>query len=392
MTGESMSQDSALPTDRWDVIIVGAGPAGLSAALVLGRCCRKVLLCDKGTPRSWASHAMHGYVSRDGVPPTEFRAIALAEICSISDRHGARRGSRVGSAQPRERLRRAVGRWSGSQVAEIVTRDGVLDELPPLPDIEQFFGTSVFPCPYCDGWELRGKPIAVYGRGKRAFEMARSMTAWSRDILVCTDGPTGLSRAERDALASNGIRIEAARILRLEGPDGKLERIIFRGERAVERSAMFFNLPTHPQSELARTLGCRDHLIRWHSLRPVRSDERAGSVRGGKYPARRSVVDRRRGRRSQVGVQDQSLADLEDFNGRAGSAAVVEHPGPENAGAHWACMTRVAGPGRPDSASIQSALTQPSRPRSAIAGAPCSSSFSRASGAFSAVGPTVSAE
>lgn len=320
-----------MSTTHWDVVIVGAGPAGLSAALVLGRCRRKVLLCDKGTPRSWASHAMHGYASRDGVPPTQFRDIALAEIrqypCVTV------RDEEVVSVQRSPANDFAVLLAGGETVRsrKLLLATGVLDELPPIADIERFFGTSVFPCPYCDGWELRDAPIAVYGRGKRGFEMARSMTAWTRDILVCTDGPAGLSRQEQTALAANGIRIETARIARLEGPDGKLERIVFEGERAIARSAMFFNLPTHPQSELARTLGCQ-----------ITS---TGGIRCGQYEAssvpgvfvagnilrdvQLSIVAAAEGAKSAFGI-NRSLT-REDFNVRTGTAPAVEHPGPEPA-------------------------------------------------------------
>lgn len=319
---------SPVRPDIWDVVIVGAGPAGLSAALVLGRCCRKVLLCDKGTPRSWASHAMHGYASRDGIPPTEFRKLALAEISRYSS--VTVRDEAVVSAQRTPRNDFAVLLASGAEARarKLLLATGLMDELPPIPDIEQFFGTSVFPCPYCDGWELRQAPIAVYGHGKRAFEMARSMTAWTRDIVVCTDGPTGLSRTEQTALTSNDIRVEPARIVRLEGPDGKLERIVFDGERAVSRSAMFFNLPTHPQSELARSLGCE-----------ITS---AGGIRCGKYEGttvpgvfvagnilrdvQLSIVAAAEGAKSAFGI-NRSLT-REDFSMRAGSSPSVDHPGP----------------------------------------------------------------
>ncbi len=317
-----------MPVDTWDVVVVGAGPAGLSAALILGRCCRRVLLCDKGTPRSWASHAMHGYVSRDGVPPTEFRDIALSEIGrypSVTLRNEA-----VVSAQRTPNNGFAILLTNGEEVRsrKLLLATGVMDELPPIPAIEQFFGISVFPCPYCDAWELRKAPIAVYGRGNRAFEMARAMTAWTHDILVCTDGPPGLSRTERAELASNQIEIESTRVVRLEGSDGKLERIVFEGGRAVDRAAMFFNLPTRPQSELARSLGCQ-----------ITS---GGGIRCGKYEAtsvpgvfvagnilrdvQLSIVAAAEGARAAFGV-NRSLT-REDFNVRANGTTAVEHPGP----------------------------------------------------------------
>lgn len=252
------------------MVIVGAGPAGLSAALILGRCCRRVLVCDRGTPRSWASHAMHAYLSRDGIPPADFRTIAEMEL------------KRYATVQMREEAVASVERMRGGcfavafesgdrvQTRKLLLATGVLDELPSIPGVEQFFGTSVFPCPYCDGWECRNTPIAVFGEGNRGFEMARAMTAWTRDILLCTHGGK-LPNASRSALAANGIRMETARIVRLEGADGQLDRIHFEDGRSAERSALFFDLPSHSQSALARTLGCQF--------------TSTGGVRCGKYEA-----------------------------------------------------------------------------------------------------------
>ena len=234
-------------TDIWDVIIVGAGPAGLSAALILGRCCRRVLVVDRATPRSWASHAMHGYLSRDGIDPQLFRDQARQELAryqSVEFRWDeAVRASRVNEATFLVQLA------TGERVAakKLLLATGVSDELPDIAGVEEFFGKSVFPCPYCDGWELRGAPIAVYGRGRRGFHMSRALTAWTRAITLCTDGPAQLSRSQRQALEANGIKIESEPISMLRGTAGMLEGILFSSGRSVACRAMFFDLPCHAQ-------------------------------------------------------------------------------------------------------------------------------------------------
>lgn len=311
----------------WEVVVVGAGPAGLSAALILGRCCRRVLVCDRGTPRSWASHAMHAYLSRDGIAPADFRDIALAEL----KRYPTVRlcSDAVVSVERATQDRFAVGLESGEVVEtrKLLLATGVLDELPPLPDVEEYFGISVFECPYCDGWECRGAPIAVFGEGKRGFEMARAMTAWTRDIVLCTHGMP-LSDARRSALEANGVIVENAKILRLEGVAGQLERIHFEDGRSVARSALFFDLPCHSQSRLAQTLGCQF--------------TSSGGVRCGRYEAtsvpgvfvagnilrdvQLSIVAAAEGARAAFGI-NRALT-REDFARRASGTVQIDHPGP----------------------------------------------------------------
>jgi len=311
----------------WDAVIVGAGPAGLSAALILGRCCRHVLICDRGTPRSWASHAMHAYLSRDGISPTDFRDIAQSELARYPT--VKMRGEAVVAVERTPEAGFAVRLEGGDvvQTRKLLLATGVMDELPALPDVEEYFGISVFPCPYCDGWECRDTPIAVFGEGKRGFEMARAMTAWSRDVVLCTHG-AAVSDAPRRALEANGIIVQTARILRLEGSAGRLERIHFEGGACIGRSALFFDLPCHSQSALARTLGCQF--------------TSTGGVRCGRYEAtsvpgvfvagnilrdvQLSIVAAAEGARAAFGI-NRALT-REDFARRASGIVQIEHPGP----------------------------------------------------------------
>ncbi|HEY6644844.1 NAD(P)/FAD-dependent oxidoreductase, partial [Povalibacter sp.] len=184
----------------WDVIIVGAGPAGLSAALILGRACRQVLICDSGTPRSWASKRMHGFLTRDGISPESFRRAAHGELRALSN-------VTFVAGEATRAVRRTdggfactIGRRQQVSGRKLLIATGLLDHLPHIDGIEKFFGKTVFQCPYCDGWEFRNARVAVYGRGHRGFEMARAMTAWSDDVLLCTDGYRRVPRAWRIGL------------------------------------------------------------------------------------------------------------------------------------------------------------------------------------------------
>lgn len=248
-------------SELWDVVIVGAGPAGLSAALVLGRARRKVLVCDKGTPRNWASKQMHGFITRDGIDPREFRALAREELARY-DQVKLRSATVIGARPLAGGAGFEVKLARGSTVRsrKLLLATGVLDRLPPVPGIEKLFGASVFQCPYCHGWEFRDCPVAVYGRGKRGFEMARAMTAWTDDIVLCTDGERLTPGAQRQ-LRRNGIQVRTAAIAKLEGRSGRLRRIVFREGDPLAREALFFDTPSSEQSALSRAIGCEygDH-------------------------------------------------------------------------------------------------------------------------------------
>lgn len=238
-----------------DVVIVGAGPAGLSAALVLGRACRRVLLCDDGRPRSWASKALYGFLTRDGTHPSEFRQFARKELRKY-------RNVRLLNQEVTAALRLPDGRFEvqagGAKFCgrKLLIATGVQDHLPKIPGIENYFGTSVFQCPYCDGWELRGAPVAVYGRRLRGLEIARALTAWTPDIALCTNGDSGLTRADKRQLHLNQIRLYEQRIARLAGTGGHLRAIEFANGSSLARKALFFDTASTGRSALAESLGC----------------------------------------------------------------------------------------------------------------------------------------
>jgi len=241
----------------WDVVIVGAGPAGLSAALVLGRARRKVLLCDKGTPRNWAARRMHGFVTRDGIDPKEFRALAHEELARYEQ--VKLRLEEVVGAKP---LGASAGfsvkfaRGTVVRTRKLLLATGVFDHLPPVRGLEDRFGVSVFQCPYCHGWEFRDRAVAVYGRGKRGIEMARAMTAWTADIVLCTDGDSEVTPAAQRQLRRNGIELCTTRIARLEGRQRQLTQIVFSNGDVLARDALFFDTPSSEQSALSRAIGC----------------------------------------------------------------------------------------------------------------------------------------
>jgi thioredoxin reductase len=239
-----------------DVIIVGGGPAGLSAALILGRCRRRVLLIDADRPRNAVTPRMNGYLGHDGTPPGALRDAARAEIAryptvivDAGEAVDAERGEGGFSVTladgRRERARR------------LVLATGLSTALPPVPGFETFWGHGVHHCPYCDGYENRDAPIAVYGPGSRAKGLALELTAWSRDLTLCTDGPApDLAEEDRARLARQGIRLDERPLEGLEGEGGRLARVRFRDGGDLPCQALFFAPAECAPSDLVRRLGC----------------------------------------------------------------------------------------------------------------------------------------
>jgi thioredoxin reductase len=239
-----------------DCVVVGGGPAGLSAALMLGRCRRRVVVCDAGEPRNIRSRGIHGYLTRDGVDPTEFLRLARAELtgygtvelCDVEV-------TEVDKAGGNFRVICADG--SHLMARKLLLATGVQDQLPPIEGLESLYGTSVHHCPYCDAWEWRDHPMAVYGTGEAATDVALGLTAWTPDILLCTDGSPDVERAELARLARFGIKVRTDRVVRLEGRKGYLERVVFAQGPPSECRALFLACPQQQRSPLAARLGCR---------------------------------------------------------------------------------------------------------------------------------------
>jgi thioredoxin reductase len=238
----------------WDAIVVGGGPSGLSAALVLGRCRRRVLVGDSREYRNAASHALHAFLSRDGVPPAELLGAARAEV----ERYGVvvRRVRVADARRDADGFEVVLDGGARETSRMLVLATGVVDPLPPVPGIDALYGTSVFHCPYCDGWEQRDRPLAAYGRGEAGRKIALSLRQWSDDVILFSNGPAGLRADDRARLARAQVRIEERGIARLDGAAGELRAVVLTDGESVARRALFFKTRYAQRSELAAKLGC----------------------------------------------------------------------------------------------------------------------------------------
>lgn len=237
-----------------DAVIVGAGPAGLSAALVLGRCRRRVVVVDNGAPRNAPAVASHGFLTRDGIAPSKLLRLGRAELASYPTVE-----IYPGTAIAVEGTRGAfVVRCTDGTVfaaRRILLATGVADQLPKVPGLRALYGITVHHCPICDAFEHAGRPLAQYGRGRAGVGAAIGLRAWSDDVVLLTDGKS-LGRRERARCDRHEVAVRDEPIRRLVGRNGRLARVVFESGPDLRRTALFFATGQEQRSDLARKLGC----------------------------------------------------------------------------------------------------------------------------------------
>ena len=236
----------------YDAVIVGGGPAGLSAALVLGRARKRVLVVDDDRPANAVSQGVGGLLGHESVKPADLRERGrrqLEEHANVELRDGA-----VEAAE-RSRDMFAVRLTDGPAVRAhaIVLAHGLRYDPPRLPGIEALWGRSVFHCAFCDGWEVRDRPLAFHGSGSGAVRSVLVLAGWSNDVVLCTDGAPDPDGA---LLAAAGVRVRTEPIARLAGNDGRLTQIEFSHGPAERREALFVNTRRDQPNGLAAMLGC----------------------------------------------------------------------------------------------------------------------------------------
>jgi thioredoxin reductase len=238
----------------YDVVVIGGGPAGLSAALMLARCRRRVLVCDAGNPRNAAARGVHGYLTRDGIAPADLLRLAREEL----HRYAVDQRAATVTAVERDGADFTVTLAGDERLttASVLIATGVRDQPPAIDGIDACYGISVHHCPYCDGWERRDQRIAVVGERVSPAGLALALKTWSDRIIVATHGRARLTAAQRRRLNELAIPIYTSRIARLDHDDGRLRRLVFETGDTVECDALFFTAGQRQQCDLAMRLGC----------------------------------------------------------------------------------------------------------------------------------------
>lgn len=217
----------------YDVVVIGGGAAGLSAALVLGRARRRVVVVDGGSPRNAPAAHMHGFLSRDGMPPSELLAVGRAEV--------ARYGVEVVDGQVASIEPGFVVRLAGDEALRgrrVLVATGSRDEVPDVPGVRERWGRDLLHCPYCHGWEVRDEPLGVLGTTAASVQHALLVRQWSDDVVFFahTYEPTS---GEEEALEARGVRVDRGAVARLVVEDDALAGVELADGRVVSRTAVF---------------------------------------------------------------------------------------------------------------------------------------------------------
>ena len=272
-----------MTNDPYDCIVIGAGPAGLSAALFLARYRRKVLTLHHNSPRNIYSHGVHGFLGHHGIRPEDLllrgrvevlkHGGKIVEACAtkveavsetlfrVTVSQGAPASSPPDSATVNEESGRDARAASETFLSRrLLLATGLRDLTPDCDGFREFYGSSVFHCPDCDGFEVTDKRVAVFGRGKKSIGFTLELMTWTKHLTLLTDGhPTGATADDKMKLEAFDIPIRTDKVVALEGDlqSGQLHRVKFETGPPLECDALFFNLGIEPASRLHEMLGCR---------------------------------------------------------------------------------------------------------------------------------------
>jgi thioredoxin reductase len=242
-------------SDSYDVIVIGGGPAGLAAALWLARYRQRVRVFDAEDPRNADTWAVHGYLGLEDVPPRELRRIGRRQARKAGAEYEDAVVERVEREQNDFRIHLADGRSFRSR--RVLFATGLRDIIPEIPRLDEFYGSSIWHCPDCDGPTVRDRRVGVIGWGRQIAAFCMEMLTWTDQLTILTHGhEPEMPRESRDALERFGIPVRTDAIVHLEGTDGQVKQAVFEDGSTQPFEAMFFHIAYGPGSSLPAELGC----------------------------------------------------------------------------------------------------------------------------------------
>ncbi|MFS0646828.1 NAD(P)/FAD-dependent oxidoreductase [Siminovitchia sp. 179-K 8D1 HS] len=239
----------------FDVAIIGGGPAGLNAALVLGRAKKNVVVIDEGNPRNAVTQESHGFLTRDGIKPDQFRRIAKEEISAYpSVSFVVDKAVSVAGTNGDFQISTAQGLTYQSK--KLLFAVGMKDRPLNIPGLEEVYGKSAFVCPYCDGWELRDQPLVIITKGPDVMHFAPLISGWTHRFTFCTNGPDELTDDQREELQRHQVPIFESPIQYIDSNDGIVRQVILEDGTNIPCRGIFFKPELVTGSGLPREIGC----------------------------------------------------------------------------------------------------------------------------------------
>jgi thioredoxin reductase len=241
--------------DRYDVVVIGGGAAGLSAGLVLGRARRSVLVVDAGSPRNAPAAGVHGFLTRDGSPPSELLGVGRAEV----ERYGGRviRATARTARRTDDGFRVTLDDGTSMEARRLLVTTGLTDELPDVPGLHDRWGRDVLHCPYCHGWEVRDRPVGILATGPLATHQALLFRQWTPDVLFFSHTAPALTDAQAEELAARGIGVVPGRVESVVVADDRLTGVRLQDGTVVAREALVVAPRFVARSEVLASLGLR---------------------------------------------------------------------------------------------------------------------------------------
>ncbi|MDR6417380.1 NAD(P)/FAD-dependent oxidoreductase [Pseudarthrobacter sulfonivorans] len=270
-------------TTRYDVVIVGGGAAGLSAATTLGRALRSVLVIDSGTPRNAPAAGVHGYLSRDGMNPRELLAIGRSEVLSYGGT--VVDGEAVSAHLSPDGFEVILGddrRFSGRR---LLVTTGLTDELPPINGLQEQWGKGVVHCPYCHGWEIRGQRIGVLGTGPLSVHQALLFRQWSPDVTLFLNDTVEPTDEEWDKLAARSVTVVDGALASVDAVGGVLTGVTLRQGSSFSVTALAVGTRMEARSVLLESLGLRPQVHPSGAGRCIETDAMGATAVRGVYAA-----------------------------------------------------------------------------------------------------------
>jgi thioredoxin reductase len=291
-----MSSTADLRNEVYDVVIVGGGPAGLTAALWLGRYLHSVVVVDSGDPRNWETRGINGFLGSQGIRSPELRArgrkdaehfgveLVDDEVCKVSNTNS-------------ERFVLELEKGRTLESRRLLLCIGIRDVWPDIPGLSDCYGDTAHVCPDCDGYETRGCKTVVVGSGRKAVGMALSLTTWTDKIVICTNGePANMQAAHLEKLKALNIPVLEESVKNISSKEGEIRSLNLESGMCLDCDRLYFAIGQYPADDLGAQLKCKrdeDSLIEIdeHYHTSVKNVFAAGDIVGGPQLAIAAAAD-----------------------------------------------------------------------------------------------------